>query len=504
MLVLNDELEKHLQSLEDDDDDDGDGDILEQTGKESQNCETQRRDLPRIGGMPFLLSHGTVGVFGYLIGKGNVKWMWTRVLFLFVAHYALRLVWKLYTQRRDKMKREQLVELRLELIKLLGTIGAPALQHRTYEFVPVEKATRIVQFVQAQVELFAKMEVAMEILSTTTAMQLGVGPYSPSVERLSIANMRPILAKRILAETIFCHKRVLYNLLNEDDADAIEAPSVVTLRWLKASQSEFCCLVSEVTNVLLTIEMSEEIQLDIRATIDKSREASKYLEGIFGCTQQPRTSQVSTCPQRLQQQMGAAQAALWAFDQQSTDDTRREWLDRFLRILVHAKELGENLRSETESTIEMEDVTCEVKDENILGTELVEQSGKFEDCGKPHQSSNTTQMGMTEKRVVVFSGKGKNIKSTQKNPRDDRAGQQAVTQYVILSELKTRLAAMDKADEVEANEVSDDEDETADGCSSELTTTIWPSVSNDACSLFSELNLALMNKKDGEAENIFG
>jgi hypothetical protein len=439
-----------------------------------------------------------------MIGTGNVMRMWTSLLVLLVALFAIRLVWILYTQRRGEKKREQHVALRLELIKLLGTMGAPSLEQSTNQFVPFDTASRIVQLVRAQVDLFAKMEVAMETLRATTGMQLGVGPYSPSVERLSISNTRPILAKRLLADTMLCHKTVLMNLLNVDDADAIEAPPVITLRWLKASQSELNCLVSEVTNVLLKMEMSEGLELDLRAAIGMSREASKYLEGIFGCTHQPRTGQASTCPQQLQQQMGAAQAALWAFDQQSTDDARREWLDRFLCILVHAKELGENLRSETESTVEKEDIISEITDGNVTGSAFVERTEKFEDCGSPRQSSNTTRMGRTEKRIVVFSGKGKNSRSTQKNLHDDRAGQHAVAQYMMLSELQTRLAAMDKADEVEANEVSDDEDEIADDCSSELTRTIWPIVSNDACSFFSELNLALMNKQDGKAETTFG
>lgn len=501
MIVLNSHIEHHLQGLEDKGFLDNEQILIpEQNGTTNAAQDGDDPNNERESKEVVLLSYAIVAILGYTIGIGHFTWT-IFAWFLGIVWMSQQL-WQFYMENRHSKCQRLHLATRLEIMKCLGTMGAPALKTQTYEFRSADFAKIILQLVKAQVDLFAKMDRAIEILRMTTGMQLGVGPYSPSVERVELSTTKPILAKRLLADTMLDYRTVLMQLLDAGD-DETRGPQVITLFWLKKTKRDLSGLVANVVDeLLLTNTMSGCLKQDLAGAIVKSREASEFIDGIFGCSRNLLTGHTSTS--QLHQQIGAAQAALWAFEQEINEVTRHKWWVQFQGVLRQAKELNELLFKNEARGAKTEIAACET--EKATETQREHQHEDFEDFGR--SPSLATAAFKTETRILVFSGRGKSYKSTVKMDENSLSQKHVMIQSMMLNELQNRLATLEKPEEFEANDLPNEEEDedgnTTNEWHCELTSAVLPVPSQqEKISLLSELHLALTSKHESVADSIF-
>ena len=499
MIVLNDHIEHHLRCLKDDDDsvenevkvsfpeqneqNEVDIDATDETHKIDQ----KRSLLCDRSELRLLCSHSAIGIIGYISGASDTivrkTLTWTCIMIsLFAWYQTCHILQKRSNQRRC----EQQTTDRLELIKLLGTVGASVSSIRKQDGLAT--ATRLLPLAHALVNVLQDMVQAMEVVRMMTGMRLEVGPFSPSVERMDLSTTKPSLAKRLLAETMIHQRTALLRLiaLQKEETDT---PAVVTIQWLKETHRELCCLLSDVIDDHLNFQ-TKYGETKIREAITEASEASSYLTGIFGFTR-PKTLGRQPAS-HTKQQLEAAHAALWAFEHETEPEIKQEWCERFHILLsnLRAHALNEMLqRQDTKLPVTSFNLT--VGNIEINGaTSHRSKIDHYEHVIQPN--SDATLESKTEKRVLIFSGKGKSNRLPRKNLKDNMIEQYSVVQSQMLSELHNRLAVLDTAEEVDANEISDDERENYSiDCHTEQTSAALPILSNDESNILSELHLAL-------------
>ena len=197
----------------------------------------------------------------------------------------------------------------------------------------------------------------------------------------------------------------------------------------------------------------------------------------------------------IQQHLEAAHAALWEFEHETDPETKQEWCERFQILLSNLSAHGLNemfLRQGKKPRVTSYDLNTE----NIATSGETLHRSKIDHYEHVIQSNfEATMESKSEKRVLIFSGKGKSNRLPYKNLEDRMTEQSSTMQSKVLNELHNRLATLDTTEEVDANEISYDEreDDSSDCDFDQTSSSVFPLLSKDVSSILSELHLALAN-----------
>ena len=201
---------------------------------------------------------------------------------------------------------DQVTNCRREVSRLLGWVGAPALDWADLNFssdidtkpidVSQEAASMVVDFLEAHAQLLVTVDEAYQWLRVSASLHLGLGPLSHCVDRVeraciarklrkggkganiqgvagpsasrrvvgipivSLLNMRGILAQQIVDQ--YDSLRVLFNCMQDelelihcmDPEDRLHIPDVVDLAWIRDARQRVATTLSDCINLCATTD----------------------------------------------------------------------------------------------------------------------------------------------------------------------------------------------------------------------------------------------------------
>ena len=389
-------------------------------------------------------------------------------------------------------------ECRISVSKLLGSMGArPLLPTETVcstEYAPVHY-TVILEFSQSYIALLVEMDRLFNVLRTAVGLHLGTA--SRSVERVELASTRrgeirggnalvvlPTI-RRMLLCVMMDHYRSLQTLCaevssipGEADDDMIEAPSVITLQWLKQLRQELAELLSMLlSRLLLSPCVLRDLSLagsDMEGRLHTctmtANESQQYLSSMCVLPVPESTDKLQQDLNSLCRHLDSASVALWACqvsldneDKEEILSNVRDFLEQFDILLNSAGDAKEALKeqlacNDVEGMEMAENLETMELEDSLAGTEAED----YEHSGVSFMEdslSRNPENAIPKNKTVVFSATGsvkKSISSTGKTPmmREHTATiphQSVATQRTLLQELQKRLEKMDRLEEVDSN-----------------------------------------------------
>jgi hypothetical protein len=532
MLVWNPQLEHHLDTLDDKSTQSNeearksqdDGSVQEDKAIASHVPRNKERnqeikDVSSRDWSPIVEWIG-VGLLGYCLGGGSI--VASIVLFLCTMAW---LFWKqnisqLGTRILQQQEEPRFLKCRIELSKLLGSVGAPPLQ-RTVTSLENANATinyqLVLDFGTAHVRFLRQMDQSLNTLRTAVGMHLRTTLLS--VDRVELASTvnrcrssgrsNSILlptARRMLSRVVLDQYRSLHDCCaslstfdeNDDiDDDSIEVPEVITLSWLKFMRHELADLLSfQMSQLMSSLEMLRDISHSdsalrrrCDASMSTAMESTEYLSSIFSLSPTIPES-LDVLPHDLHtlyRQFDTASVALWACQQlykkDSDDDdggavsnttSVLEFLDQIESLLQSVGDVKEMLEQNLNGTttkdgkvVDPNEEMGECRDKSTR--EPTDDPQDYEHSGQSFDavSSRNDTGDIVNKKTIVFSASG----SMQQQLISDNKGngstlttipprQSVTTQHMVLQELQERLSKMDRSEEVGADGTRLDDSDT--------------------------------------------
>lgn len=239
------------------------------------------------------------------------------------------------------ISKKQVQDCRKEISRLLGLIGAPALdwsdpQATNFDDdealgISSEAAIQVVKFLEAHVQLLLAVDEAYRWLQISASLHLGLGPRSQCVERverasiarefrngrrqsiggsliahgvqdtakepqrglcksvLSLSNVRQHLAQAMVdqSDSIL---QVWHHLQNEmgtshevSHTEPLDIPDVVDLVWIRTARHQIASMLSDSVNIYCTIDVlakltaSDGVRSLMEASMSNARNTREYL-----------------------------------------------------------------------------------------------------------------------------------------------------------------------------------------------------------------------------------
>lgn len=460
MIVVNDQLNHHLENWDTNSDD-----------LASEKDEKKEPDCKEVLLLNSKITSGstsweTLGC-GVLIGLSFNNAFAHSIEYLVAPLIVAVVLMKLQEWRR-KGRLRKLQAQGEELAGLLARIGAPPMSSRG-----VKHVTTAIPLVTALEEFLVSIDYALERLQCATSLSLGLGLWSPSVHRVEHRRQSLESAKRKLGYAL----QDCFRLLNYEPE---VVPTVVTLAWLKSSRQE---LVAKAL-----IEDLSGDENDVTTCQERINELTCYVRTAFLEETKPVACPVT---QQLARHLHSAEIALWAHSQ--NDEDKKEWLVRVMELLDIVSVLKKSLNPLSEDDRIGEDDGSRVPPLQPSGDSDI---SSFEHNANDSADLKTKQHISAEtNKTLVFAGKGSVKKRLQNNPPPPSAPSiSSMTQAMLFQELQTRLSTLDPVDEVNANVEEEHDDDEQEIPQEENLTAGDSSVAGDfglSGSLFSELQNAL-------------
>ena len=530
-ILLNDQLHHHLDNWDCDEDDediiqedtkrqhddnDDDDDDDEEPQREDMRPNHQVRKLFAVGKEPFLILSLAVSVV-YLPPK----------LLLSILVSALVYVLLQYARKWLQRKRsDHWHNCRLEIARLLGTIGAPALEEdggraKDPPWTGWDCGKEmVVDLARAQVGFLLVTQQLLERLRVATSLQLGLGPWSPSVERVELgesARPQPRIpvgrVKQALATELRQQLQLLAQLLEHDDDDndnhddEVAGASVVTLSLLRSLHREATVRLSEVLSILTTGVQVVDPQRLCQAKRQTEIAHANVCSLLETSSPNIALHNHSKLVNEMARQLHASQVTLWALQHSQSQKDQVEWLARLDHAVGASNDLNLRLQQvlSAPDAIAKRDNSKEHIPDSAKSMQEHNPQQEFEDVGShPFSPPNKGPAPRNSEKTLVFSGEG-TVKQQQRHGSSSdswagRAGEPRVAATgLLLQELRTRISAMDIAPEVDAdgNNVSHDRGALSTE-TQQRTVSLLPRASNG---LLSEL----MKRVDaGQDEHVIG
>lgn len=392
---------------------------------------------------------------------------------------------------REQQRRQQVQALkvrRLELITILGRMGAEPFEDSGSLAISKE----MVAIASTCESLLQTIDDAIERLQCLMSMKLGLGLWSPSVNRVEQAIARNNTnsdrkrstigaSKAVLAKALLRGVSLLSSISGETETNETllyledSSPSVVTLSWLKSTRQQFVVTLSHY--LLWSLSLPEPKQqlppvpmqqiIDCRARLE---ELIVQLEEYYfrDNSQRRKGDQASNASPTMDQMaihLHAAEVALWAYYQataSNSDDNealRQRWIDG-IKSLVGAVNDIQGTMIASKTTAQGPDGQKEISTQVLLPSPPNPSS--FEHRGESVSTNGLSRLPIpcqpTDK-TLVFSGKGSvKVKKQRSSVVLQSASSSsmplgtAMTQAMLFQELQTRLSTLELVDEIDMNE----------------------------------------------------
>jgi hypothetical protein len=405
---------------------------------------------------------------------------------------------------------------------MLGTISAPPLSQSLEGPSLVGgwscRHDILLQLAAAYVDLIQTVDHCIERLKVSTGLRLGIGPFSPSVERVDLASMgrklKPLFARRTLAESLLRQVESLQRLIprsSESLPGTEPLPEVVSLAWIDMTRNQLGVTLSQALSMLLATDQLNASDPFLMSSVDLASEEKGHLSATFGIhpdifnLAKTEATQFTVCCRRMRSHLCAVSVVLWELELEGSTQAADQvltmkWLDHLQRHLIAVLEAEKELK-----TICQDDACDGAQNETTSPTEKVfandQQSGQIDMEILEHSvednigaAANTGTFRAEERRALIYSGRG----SIQKRPSSEettsgnfsfRAPEShLVVQTKVLGELQTRLSTMQTIEEYDmnGNDASDSEDELPE-CDKELSSLFKPATGE----LLAELQMIL-------------
>ena len=491
-----------------------------------------------------------MGFLGYYLGCGSctvggiVLLCSLACLFWEMSHHILQRRW----QRRQQQEENQLAQCRIELSKLLASIGAAPLKKCSSSLLDNNTANTttihcyhfILEFATAHVNFLRQVDSSLDTLRTAVGIHLRTTHVS--VDRVELnrlchhnyVNKKHVLlptARRMLSRIILDQYKSLQNcysllpLLDEnlnsnnnnhddddnDDDSTIQLPNVMTLAWLKFIRHELADLLSfQLSQLMSCQEMLHNLsrfdgvlRQRFCSSIRTALESTEYLSCMFSLSS-PSPAIIAESsdwllPSELHmlcQQFNTASVALWACrelcDRINDDDSEcnnnnnnnnknntsssgivLEFLEQIESLLHSVEDVKESLRQNLHRTVKDDGEAAERNEK--MEESCLDQSEREVQHSDPEDYVHSGQSFLVElqnvtagehmvqnNKTVVFSASG-TMAQLVGNKKDTAAGNNSTlwtspprqfiaTQRMVFEELQQRLAKMDRAEEVGADE----------------------------------------------------
>ncbi|GFH60640.1 predicted protein [Chaetoceros tenuissimus] len=510
MILLNDQLQSHLNSDSDNIDAQGDNDTFKQNslksihvdGDEVNEKSTNSRCTLLQGQKESfnLLIHGDVVLTLVTNSILLLYFIWSATkskefvqkeqlsitITLIIVSMSVTIFSKFHFNMSQKVSsNDHITEYRNIIIESLGSIQAPSLSHEKHlNSNSIRVAKLFVKLTNAHVLLFEEIENSIGVMKTITSVRYGLGPNSASFARIEnkyakcnstlfFNKMSKCNGRRIILQHIREHHDSLQKIrscinssLDIPISDVFrEAPiTISSLNFLANKNKEL--LSSLISNGLSDDNIDiDALEASISSSILFANEAKLYLSTYFNLdalqTISINSTKVSCVYQvmDIQNQLHVSQYILWAITKelQSQDmktfpnEALSLWKD-FKSCFQHIYQVYTFLDDNLFATNEENNNTEATVSEATMKTHP--DVGDFQDEGK---SLNQASFKATEdpkyiNKTLVFSGQGtKHRKQQQSVPMTNLPAlyQETTGRMMLIQELTTRLKTVEIPDEVE-------------------------------------------------------
>jgi hypothetical protein len=416
-----------------------------------------------------------------------------------------------HTVRKDEHKQEDsyinsressVYDCRIKIQSILGEIQAPLLT----PISPLDTTCAsldhdiLLYFAKTESDLFQSLDTAIYNLRILIALNVGLGPYSPSIERVQDSKMltdsirmkaNAHASKKILFQCMHMQFLSLANFFRNDffqhsihhgaienyhkHYEHVAESQVLTISILKKCRRCNSEILSAVLSYIFKCNSEKNINELFQANILQSKELRTYIKSYFDLEGICDSDSTNTTVNRLvyiQKHLHAAQVAIWSYS-------------KSLQSLVSSQEEQEK-RDEEEATLFQNITTlfhqassAFIHLSNVLYPEKgsINTNGNENEvtCGhiiRPLDSTSYDDNGVDDItpcyqdginhskqcKTVVFSGKGqksnKILRST--NVDDLKSNSNVFSGYAnerihLLTELQARLTLMDFGEEINAD-----------------------------------------------------
>lgn len=353
----------------------------------------------------------------------------------------------------------------------------------------------------------------LERFQSATSMKLGLGIWSPAVNRMELNRRQQHNdlwggnGKRIVARILLsCLAALQHHDEENDNDDHCDVSGcggdvvVVTLSWLQSTRHQ---LVEALSDYLGTLDTTAIQKLTVcRATIEQLHTyLCAAMDASFsgGTHEQQRRPDTKALPQSspldpVAQHLHAAEIALWAYAQETTtitpldendcnvgvesttttatdtaaaDAAKQEWVERFYTLLKVAQSLHDETCNSMDAAAAARQQQKEAEMSSLSKSSEISSntsSLSFEDNGISHSNMmehDRRPPPLPNDATLVFSGRGCVERKRQLKPVASSltssgvvsahvaAANTAMTQAMLIQELRTRLAAMEKRNEID-------------------------------------------------------
>lgn len=509
MILLNDQLQSHLNSDSDNIDAQGDNDTFKQNSLKSihvdgdevnEKSANSRCTLLQGQKESFnLLIHGDVVLTLVTNSILLLYFIWSATkskefvqkeqlsitITLIIVSMSVTIFSKFHFNMSQKVSsNDQIAEFRNIIIESLGSIQAPSLSHEMHlNSNSIRVAKGFVKLTNAHVLLFEEIENSIGVMKTITSVRYGLGPNSASFARIEnkyakcnstlFNKMSKCNGRRIILQHIREHHDSLQKIrscINSSSDIPIsdvfrEAPiTISSLNFLANKNKEL--LSSLISNGLSDDNIDiDALEASISSSILFANEAKLYLSTYFNLdalqTISINSTKVSCVSQvmDIQNQLHVSQYILWAITKelQSQDmktfpnEALSLWKD-FKSCFQHIHQVYTFLDDNLFATNEENNNTEATVSEATMKTHP--DVGDFQDEGKSlnQASFKATEDPKYTNKTLVFSGQGtKQRRQQQSVPMTNLPAlyQETTGRMMLMQELTTRLKTVEIPDEVE-------------------------------------------------------
>jgi hypothetical protein len=414
-----------------------------------------------------------------------------------------------YNEKHEDIFSHQ-CDCRIKIQSILGEIRAPLLTPISPFDMRCEHVgcDILLHFAKTESELFHSLDTAIYNLRIITALNLGLGPYSPSLERIQDSkilsdgarmNANAYVSKQLLFQCMHRHflslVKLCRNIMSQNNIcydyvekyqkhyEHVAESPVLTISILKKCRRCNAEILSSVLSFILKCNLSCDVTIVnevLHTSLLQSKELRAYIVSYFHLEEVCDSDGKNVFVDKLvyiQKHLHATQVAIWTYSKSlqspASNQKERENRDGEEKKLFH--HISTLLQEAFSAYIHLSN-TLYPGNASINANES-EDEVIYDDIATPQDNITYDDMGLDDInpqcqgitnqshrfKTVVFSGKGTKSKKALSANADhfqtisNLSSDYANERIQLLMELQTRLTLMDFGEEINADS-SDDSD----------------------------------------------